>query len=93
MFFRTAVLRKLSDIRFSYKQCNFSRTCLLVKMASKTVTRSICLHGLKDWRCMVISDISVSDNGKSPPIQPKGKTDPFPRRKSKSLLHEILVTF
>ena len=33
-FFRTAVLRKLFDIRFSY-------ICLLVKMASKTVTRSI----------------------------------------------------
>ena len=40
-FFRTAVLRKLFDIRFSYKHCNFSRVCLLVKMASKTVTRSI----------------------------------------------------
>ena len=41
MFFRTAVLRKLFDIRFLYKHCNFSRVCLLVKMASKTVTRSI----------------------------------------------------
>ena len=40
-FFRTAVLRKLVDIRFSYKRCNFSRGCLLVKMASKAVTRSI----------------------------------------------------
>ena len=40
-FFRTAVLRKLFDIRFSYKYCNFSRVCLLVKMTSKTVTRSI----------------------------------------------------
>ena len=40
-FFRTAVLRKLFDIRFSYKHCNFSHVCLLVKMASKTVTRSI----------------------------------------------------
>ena len=40
-FFRTAVLRKLFDIRFSYKHCNFSRACLLVKMASKTVTMSI----------------------------------------------------
>ena len=40
-FFRTAVLLKLSDIRFSYKHCNVSRVCLLVKMASKTVTRSI----------------------------------------------------
>ena len=39
-FFRTAVLRKLFDIRFSYKHCNFSPVCLLVKMASKTVTRS-----------------------------------------------------
>ena len=29
------------EIRFSYKHCNFSRVCLLVKMASKTVTRSI----------------------------------------------------
>ena len=29
--------------RFSYKHCNFSRVCLLVKMASKIVTRSICL--------------------------------------------------
>ena len=33
--------RKLFDIRFSYNHCNFSRVCLLVKMASKTVTRSI----------------------------------------------------
>ena len=39
--FRTAVLRKLFDIRFSYKHSNFSQVCLLVKMASKTVTRSI----------------------------------------------------
>ena len=40
LFFRTAVLWKLFDIRFSYKYCNFSHVCLLVKMASKTVTRS-----------------------------------------------------
>ena len=40
-FFRTFVLRKLFDIRFSYKHCNFSRACLLVKVASITVTRSI----------------------------------------------------
>ena len=39
--FRTVVLQKLFDIKFSYKHCNFSRVCLLVKMASKTVTRSI----------------------------------------------------
>ena len=36
-----AVLRKLFDIISLYKHCNFSRVCLLVKMASKTVTRSI----------------------------------------------------
>ena len=41
-FFRTAVLRKLFDIRFSYKHCNFSQVCLLVKMASKTTRGSIC---------------------------------------------------
>ena len=40
-FFRTAILRKLLGITFSYKHCNFSHVCLLVKMASKTVTRSI----------------------------------------------------
>ena len=40
-FFRTAIVRKLFDIRFPCKHCNFSRVCLLVKMASKTVTRSI----------------------------------------------------
>ena len=40
-FFRKAVLGKLFDIWFSYKHCNFSHVCLLVKMASKTVTRSI----------------------------------------------------
>ena len=40
-FFRTAVLRKLFDIRFSCKHCNFSSVSVLVKMASKTVTRSI----------------------------------------------------
>ena len=47
IFFRKAVMRKLFNIRFSYKHCNFSRICLLVKMASKTVTRSI-------LQCMVI---------------------------------------
>ena len=31
--------------RFSYKHCNFSHVCLLVKMTSKTVTRSIGLKG------------------------------------------------
>ena len=41
IFFRTAVLRKFFNIRFSYNHCNFSRVCLLVKIASKTVTRSI----------------------------------------------------
>ena len=38
---RSNYLRKLFDIRFSYKHCNFSRICLLVKMPLKTVTRSI----------------------------------------------------
>ena len=42
-FFRTAVLRKLFDIIFSYNHCNLSHVCQLVKMASKTVTRSIAL--------------------------------------------------
>ena len=41
IFFRTAFLRKLLEITFSFKHCNFSRVFLLVKMASKTMTRSI----------------------------------------------------
>ena len=40
-FFRTAFLRKFFHLRFSYKHCNFSAVCLLVKMASKTMTRSL----------------------------------------------------
>ena len=42
IFIRTAVLRKLFYIRFSYKHCNFLQVCLPVKMASKTVRGSIC---------------------------------------------------
>ena len=46
-FFRTAVLLKLFDITFSsYKHCNFSRGYLLVKMAFKTVTRTLKLRSL-----------------------------------------------
>ena len=41
IFFRSAILRKLFGISFSYKHFNFSHVSLLVKMASKTVTRSI----------------------------------------------------
>ena len=33
-----------SKLDSQYKHCNFSRICLLVKMASKTVTRSIRSH-------------------------------------------------
>ena len=31
VFFRTAVLRQIFDIRFSYKHCNFSRVCLAIR--------------------------------------------------------------
>ena len=44
-FFRTAILQQLFDIRFSHKHGNFSRVCLLVKMASKTVTSFINING------------------------------------------------
>ena len=37
----TVILGKLFDIRLSYKHCNFTRGCLLVKVAPKTVIRSI----------------------------------------------------
>ena len=40
-FFQNSHLRKLFDIRFSYKHCNFLCICLLIKMVLKTVTRSI----------------------------------------------------
>ena len=41
-FFRTAVLRKLFDIRFSYKDCNFSRVCLLVKTQRRKPWQGLC---------------------------------------------------
>ena len=40
-FFQADVLRRLFDIGFSYKHCNFTPACLPVKMASKTVIRPI----------------------------------------------------
>ena len=46
-FFQNNRFTELLGIRFSYKHCNFSHVCLLVKMASKIVTRPI---GGKFWR-------------------------------------------
>ena len=43
-FFQADVLRRLFDIGFSYKHCNFTPACLPVKMASKTVIRPILSH-------------------------------------------------
>ena len=40
-FFQNSRFMELFDSRFSYKHCNFSHVCLLVKMASKIMTRSI----------------------------------------------------
>ena len=40
-FSEQAVLRKFLDIRFLFKHCNFSRCCLLFKMASKTLMRLV----------------------------------------------------
>ena len=34
-------LWELFHIRFSYRHCTFSRVCLVAKLASKTVTRSV----------------------------------------------------
>ena len=39
-FFRKAVLGKLFDIWFSYKHCNFSHVCLLVKDRDKIYTKT-----------------------------------------------------
>ena len=50
-FSRRAFSRKLFDIRFSYNLSNFSHVCLLVRMASKTVTRSV----LSVARCSELS--------------------------------------
>ena len=40
-FFQNSRSKELFDTRFSYNHCNFSRACLLVKMALKTVKWSI----------------------------------------------------
>ena len=66
-FFRTAVLRKLLD----YKRCNFSLGCQLVKMASKTVTRSILSSAWKS----ILGDPGADSGskGKSKRMQKKKK--------------------
>ena len=46
-FFRTAILRKLFDIRFLYKHCNFSRGCLSVKMPLKPWQGLLCTNQFK----------------------------------------------
>ena len=60
ILFRTAVSRKLFDIRFSYKHCNFLRVCLLVKMASKTVTRSMIKMRKTEKNAIVIEAATLS---------------------------------
>ena len=62
-FFRTAVLRKLFDLRFSYKHCNFSRVCLLVMMVSKTVTRSNVFHS-SNRRSIMVSFNTINPSNK-----------------------------
>ena len=68
-FFRTAVLRKLFDIRFSYKHCNFSRVCLLVNMAPKicslTAIKGNCSAKAKLFTCFLF--ISRSETTQLPP--------------------------
>ena len=69
---RTAVLRKLFDIRFSYKHFNFSHVCLLVKMASKTVTRSILrspAYALANYIRLILPQKGVSGR-----VSSRGKT-------------------
>ena len=41
LYFNKVTSGELFEIRFSYKHRNFSRVCILVKMVSKPVTRSI----------------------------------------------------
>jgi len=41
MIFQNGRFTEIIRIRFSYKHFNFSHVCLLIKMASKTVTMSI----------------------------------------------------
>ena len=47
-FFQKSRFTEIVDIRSSYRHCNFSRGCLLFKMASKTVTRSVKNNGLNN---------------------------------------------
>ena len=53
------MLQKLFDIRFSYKHCNFSHGCLLVKMASKTVIRPIELKLSSEYAVNLILPIHL----------------------------------
>ena len=85
--FRTAVLQKLLDIRFSYSHCNFSNVCLLVKMASKTVTRSIAYYDRGFNQRGFYFKLHVLD-GPSKPLQVLGSL----LIKKKDIKHKLLVT-
>ena len=49
MFFRTAVQRKLFDIRFSYKHCNFLSVCLGPLLNLHEINLSWKEHSVEYW--------------------------------------------
>ena len=75
-------------IRFSYKHCNFSHVCLLVKMASKTVTRSIGLKGCGVYFSAKFSWTSPLSDQVRPLLSPRSKGK---ETVSKNVLHTCRV--
>ena len=81
VFFRTAVFWKLFDISFLYKHSNFSHVCLLIKMTSKTVTRSIirvvrCTLSLRSFSNSLLRNYVLTLTYKSPFLRKSRITRP-----------------
>ena len=75
-------------IRFSYKHCNFSHICLLAKMASKTVARSIGLKGCGVYFSAKFSWTSPLSDQVRPLLSPRSKGK---ETVSKNVLHTCRV--
>ena len=75
-------------IRFPYKHCNFSHICLLAKMASKTVARSIGLKGCGVYFSAKFSWTSPLSDQVRPLLSPRSKGK---ETVSKNVLHTCRV--
>ena len=65
------IQEKLFDIRFAYKHSNFSRVCLLVKMASKTRDK---VYSAGRYGSVVVKERDWDTKGQGDEVWPGGLT-------------------